>query len=632
MYSPVTLHATNLMSYGELKIDFEEGASLIYGINNCDEGQSGNGSGKSVAMEALAIILLGKSMRPDTVVRDLISRGEEAMKVALYLENPMLNTALQISRTFHEKRSQQAAIYEGKIGEELQLINTTDARHVDNTILEYLDISREDLMNYYLIDKMRFQSFFSGGDAAKKKVIGRFSNIELLDPAFTQIKENLKGYENQLIEKDKEIARNEGSIETYRETLEAEEKRDLKKEQADIVERIKREIEAEEETLSKKEKARQELEAIIKPNQEKLQGLKTRLSTGETMIGDADKTIKEIKADIEESKEYLDEIKDKRAEGNRLLIGKVECPECQHEFNASDPTKDLQKVRDGIAKLDGLEKEEKEVKDNFESELSAAEESKEHLEKIKKEVNGEIEGIERVLRNANSDIEQSKKDEEKKREGIKELKENLATAEKEEITSVVKSIKDAIKTKEEENESLDKEKETISNSIDKENKLQEHFTRFKSQLVNKTIGVIQFYTNKYLESMKSSLTVTISGYKTNRSGGISEKISTVVNRDGVEVGSIGPFSQGERGRIDIAGILALQSQINAKSTSGGLNLLFLDEIIESIDEEGITGILQSLDELGKYIYLVTHSKYEGNHERVIEVIKDKTGQSRWTKK
>ena len=487
-------------------------------------------------------------------------------------------------------------------------------------------------MNYYLIDKMRFQSFFSGGDAAKKQVIGRFSNIELLDPAFAQMKQNIKDDGELIDAKNLLISKDEGSIETLNTTLAAEEKRDLQKEQNDIIERIESQITEKEKKITETEAARLIIQKNIKPSEDAIKKQEKEIEERKKKINTAKETQEEIKTSIKEVEVTINLIKDKKAEADRLIIGKVQCPECKHEFNGSDPTKDLKKVTQAIPGLvamlteeEAFLKQEKIDLENTTSSLNKDNQSNQLLQ-------DKIDDANRAIRGAKRDVEEYEKDEKRIREEVEELKVSLATAKENQITSVVQSIKDAIKEKEDNVKAIREEISSISTDIDYENTLMEHFTRFKTQLVNKTIGVIQFFTNKYLDQMGSSLSVSISGYKINKDKSISEKITTMVNRDGIKVGPIGPYSQGERGRIDIAGILALQSQINGKSTSGGLNLLFLDEIVESIDEGGITGILSSLDNLGKHIYIITHSKYEGNHPRVIEVVKEPGEISTWNRK
>ncbi|MFW5794899.1 MAG: hypothetical protein ACOCV1_05405, partial [Bacillota bacterium] len=68
-------------------------------------------------------------------------------------------------------------------------------------------------------------------------------------------------------------------------------------------------------------------------------------------------------------------------------------------------------------------------------------------------------------------------------------------------------------------------------------------------------------------------------------------------------------SSGERKKIDLAISLAFSHLMRIRS---GLNcnILFLDELAESLDEDGIEGIYKSLLELSKdkTIFVITHIK------------------------
>lgn len=625
MYTPKTLGIEHLMSYDRQIVDFEEGASIIYGINNSDGGQSGNGSGKSVILEGLVIALTGKPMRPDVVVRDLIRDGEKTMLIDLELYNKMLNTTLSIERIFDVKKSQQVTIKENG-----EVIETTDALHANNIILEMLDITKEDLLNFYLIDKVKFQSFFSGGDAAKKKVIGRFSNIEMITPAIDKIKLEGKSLIERISEQNILISRQEGMVEVFNSNLETEKSRDLGVEKQIAIDKINTNLERYRVDLIRLTKAKEVAELKIAPQKKDIEDLEERLRVGTSMIGKIDTA--KLEQERGEISTQIHKILSKIAEGNRLLQGSIVCPKCDHEFSQDNPDKDLKKVTAGVAMLTNLREDQGVLLAGAEDKVRKVGAQKTRLETLKSEVSSQLNTARRELSAFETTISTVGTQIGSTDQMISAAVVELKAAESKVLATDKKAIEASILEREKNILGMEAVIDSINEEIDKNTELEGHFNRFKTQLVNKTVGVIEFYTNKYLEEMRSSLSVTISGYKEKRGGGFSEKISTMVNRDGVEVGSAGRFSQGEKGRIDIAGILALQSQINAKSSSGGLNMLFLDEIVESIDEEGITGILSAVDNLGKCIYIVTHSVYEGNHSRVIEVIKDRNKVSKWKKK
>lgn len=133
-----------------------------------------------------------------------------------------------------------------------------------------------------------------------------------------------------------------------------------------------------------------------------------------------------------------------------------------------------------------------------------------------------------------------------------------------------------------------------------------NFKNFKSHLANKSIKNISDYTNLFLDAMGSNLSINIDGYKVLSNKKIKEQITTNVLRDGFDAGSYGKFSGGERARIDCASILALQELIQLNVKEGkGINFLCIDEILESVDYDGMQSIVESLQDLGKTIMIVS---------------------------
>ena len=148
--------------------------------------------------------------------------------------------------------------------------------------------------------------------------------------------------------------------------------------------------------------------------------------------------------------------------------------------------------------------------------------------------------------------------------------------------------------------------------------------RFKTHLSNTAIGVIEAQVNEYLTRMGSDLKLILEGYKTNKGNKqIVEKITPLVMRTGTNV-KFGTLSSGEKARIDVAIILSLQKLINANAVSGGgLDLCFLDEIIESVDSLGMEGLMRSLDSLHQTIIVVTHGTFDKVYDNTIKVTKTK---------
>ncbi len=82
------------------------------------------------------------------------------------------------------------------------------------------------------------------------------------------------------------------------------------------------------------------------------------------------------------------------------------------------------------------------------------------------------------------------------------------------------------------------------------------------------------------------------------------------------------YSGGERQRVTLAGILAIQRLINLSLNGGGLNLLLLDESLGNIDTFGTTEIVRILENLGITVMLITQNVEDSSiFKNAIQVVK-----------
>jgi energy-coupling factor transporter ATP-binding protein EcfA2 len=92
-----------------------------------------------------------------------------------------------------------------------------------------------------------------------------------------------------------------------------------------------------------------------------------------------------------------------------------------------------------------------------------------------------------------------------------------------------------------------------------------------------------------------------------KSGEVREKIDIFVSNDGVTLEAFLAKSGGERGRVTLAGILAIQHLINLSSGGRGLNLLLLDEVFPGIDSLGQENIINILDHVDFPVMLISQN-------------------------
>ncbi len=135
---------------------------------------------------------------------------------------------------------------------------------------------------------------------------------------------------------------------------------------------------------------------------------------------------------------------------------------------------------------------------------------------------------------------------------------------------------------------------------------QELFIEFKSHLANQKIDAIAAVTNEFLELIGSDIRLQLEGYRRLKSGKLRDKITVKILRNGMDCGAFEKFSGGERARVYLANILAMQKITNSNCDEGkGLDLLIEDEILDCSDESGMMSFCEALNELGATSMLVT---------------------------
>ena len=157
---------------------------------------------------------------------------------------------------------------------------------------------------------------------------------------------------------------------------------------------------------------------------------------------------------------------------------------------------------------------------------------------------------------------------------------------------------------------------------------QQTFVQFRTYLANTKIEALAGMLNKVLEDLGSDLRVNLSGYTQLKSGAVREKISVSILRDGMDAGAFAKFSEGERARVNLASIVAMQRLINGNCDFGkGLDLLCIDEVIDAMDADGLASVFAALNRLEATALVVSHGLVQENYPHRITVVKE-NGESR----
>lgn len=197
---------------------------------------------------------------------------------------------------------------------------------------------------------------------------------------------------------------------------------------------------------------------------------------------------------------------------------------------------------------------------------------------------------------------------------IQSYEESIKEAENAAETDIISNLKTSLaKNKEELTEAISKQ-ETVQKKLNTYKVQEATFVEFKTHLANTKIEALSHITNEFLEGIESDIRISLSGFTVLKSGKIRDKISVSLLRDGIDCGSFDKFSAGERARVELAMILAMNKLTNAScDDEKGLDLLVLDEILEAVDEQGLNNIFNALNHLRITSLVVSHGNIAENY-------------------
>lgn len=380
-------------------------------------------------------------------------------------------------------------------------------------------------------------------------------------------------------------------------------------------------------------------------------------------------------------------IRDKRSlniaieELKTKLAGTIKCPKCSHEFllsdkdfNVEEAEKELalnkQKVSDldshikgqndslaeyenQIDKVKSLKSKLREENMNWEEKLSSVQSSINRLKSKTNDLNlfqkttsdkiAMIQGDLNNIRKKIFDEAFNLLDDEinKKERAIKQLKETISTTEGsiDTLQQTIKELKEAsdneiieslrLRLKEFLKKSVDavSEKSKIEVKLNALKEQGQRFVEFKTYLANTKIEALSKITNEFLENIGSDIRIRFSGYTILKTGKLRDKISISIIRDGIDSGSFGKLSEGEKARVNLANILAMHKLINVNCDSDkGLDLLVLDEILEAVDENGLANMFSAINHIGVTALVVSHGNVAENYPYKL-IINKQNGES-----
>lgn len=406
----------------------------------------------------------------------------------------------------------------------------------------------------------------------------------------------------------------------------------------------------------------------LKECENKLQGLDRDYKTLNAEIETIRKTRRALSGSIETLK--------------NKLAGVIACPSCRFEFIVSEPEFDTGKGKEEVEEKEtqykslsvrikqmnleseNIDKAQSEIKEkkrkiaiqqnewsekllSGQKDINIAshklEETKRMQGRIVESINSlqsDIDGILRqVFDEAFQFIDEAYKSNERRKRGIADdikalessidtLKNTIEELKKDSGSDILSSMKQSLKDYRKQSSVVLEKKTGIEDEVNLLTRQEQNFIEFKTYLANTKIEALGKITNQFLENIGSDIRIKFSGYTLLKSGKVREKISVSLIRSGLDSGSFGKFSAGEAARVNLATILAMQKLVNGNCEADkGLDLLVLDEILEAVDEEGLSSMFSALNGLSITALVVSHGNISESYPYTLKIVKE-NGESR----
>lgn len=609
----------------------------------------------SSMQQAVYFAITGNNYR-SSIDKKLIRNGEKEAKVLLDIECPIRKETLHIERILPLKGSSKLNV--SLNGEQVSLATVKDG---NNYILSWMGISPEDLKSYFLICKEYYKSFFKSSNTDKLALISRFINYDFLNGAKDIIQKELDTLSSQKLAIQSKRDRAEGSVDALKQVIEdaanfdfeadklfrIEKREGMIKSLKEEIDSFRYEISRADKSIKENNSALEELEDLLKEEEKKKDCLPSTKEIQET-IESVKKELGEAKAnqnEVLEMKEELSKIHDDLKVSLRKVLvnlsGAITCPKCKHKFlTLKDTTleqEEKKKVKIGkqekevVSEMETLDESLKEYEDLISSFIQIKNEQEDEIDKIRQsaqeintsiyKINDDIESIkstisslERKKKTLSEKIESNMSDIKDNEKQIKEIKKEKAT--KVDVSSQEKQIEDIMLSI----ARYDKEISDLDALLFKKKEWIGRFKSFKMYLALEQLKNIQSRANNILKAENSDLRILIEGFKTKADGDIKEEITPYVVRDEAE--NFWYYSGGERARVEIALIIAIQNMINETNKWGGLQFLSIDEITEGLSKESLYDVIEALEFIQYPILVTTHISNENASCKTLKIVKE----------
>jgi exonuclease SbcC len=614
MYNLHRIKINNFLSFAETEYEFEKNKTvLVQGCNKTDEGAVSNGSGKSSLQEAIYFAITGNSLKNVSKAK-LIRRGEARATVELTLQTH--DKVLHIQRTIKERGTSELSVFLNN--EETILSSISDK---DRFILEQLGLSADDLKAVFIISKANYTPFFSLSDTVKKEFIGKFSGIEKIEDLKDKVKEEAKKYSDKCAKIESDINVKTSSIDMLKEfaaTWKLEKAQDgrrlesLRVQEKELMKQVgakNREQFFRTHSEIQKSRAEKLSTKVLEEEREKLQKLHKEI---EKKLVISKKELTSVKSDSEVFEKELSSIRLKLSSG-------ITCPKCQHKFivDNKETVEQLEEQRETYQ--EAL----KETEDLIVDCKSAYEKEDKKYNTILSKILGMGKRVERVQK-IQKELTQRSIDamKEVQKEIDRKASISIELAEvKKKIAQCSSDNSENLRRNEEKTAQLEKEKIELQDILKEnqdlsfiEERLLSLLKDFHTYLINGFLSNMERLTNEFLIQMKCDLRVLIDGYRELASGKLTQAVTCRVLRGAVD-GELKEYSSGEQAKVEVAMILTLQELLSDSHVN--LSFLSIDEVLDSLDSEGMLNLVNALSNVKKTIMLISHISIEDIKDTLI---------------
>ena len=612
----------------DFKID-SRGLTLISGKN---------GQGKSSIYAAILYALFNKTQKGQTA--DAIVNDVAKKDVAVILSYENAGVRYRVCRYRKHKDNHNKVLFYVNDVEKTSSSN----KLTDELIEASVGMSFDTMLNSFVLGDSLVTSFSKSTDKQRKEIIEDITNISIYKKASSVASDKYKEAKEILDSVERTKSNLEIKVESLKKQLELEKSQE--KQRKENINYAKTSYEAslkEYEELNKSfEKSKQETSDVP----DKIANLKTTLNSlkEEQSNLESPKETNSIqrKLNSELQKKNTAVERAKRSQSDLDKLGsqykeiknakQATCLYCGSPLNEEHKEAELKRLADeGRKCLDVINTEKQVYKEanaaysKLESELDKINEYNSQLQPKTIELNNKINQTMSEINALDKSLDVTKLAYSKVESSIKAVnryKDNLARLQSEgsiDTSETLNSLETAENSLKEYSDKFDKATRDVK-VLDGVKSVFSN-TGIKSFVLEQVYPALNESLEKYMSILTDgSISASISATSESKTGNVSDKITIDVIRNSKET-DYDSLSSGEQRRFDVALSLSLQDYVSANS---GINVLFLDEIFDSLDAVGVDKVMGLLKEKAKEyssVFVISHStELKDNFDNELKVV------------